>query len=70
MPVMLVKAARFVRGACLQFPLQVHHIRQLHPALADGAVAAVGEKVSDQMAPAKAAGFIKGNGGGAVCGAS
>ena len=26
MPVMPVKAAHFVRGACSQFPLQVHHV--------------------------------------------
>ena len=69
MSVMPVKAARFVRGACSQFPLQVHHVHQLYPALVDGVVVVVGEKVFDQMVPVKAAGLIKGDGGGAVSGA-
>ena len=53
MSVMPVKAARFVRGACSQFPLQVHHVYQLHPALVDGVVVVIGEKILDQMMSAK-----------------
>ena len=70
--VMSVTTAQFVRSAyslCLQSPLQVYHVHQLNPALVDGVVVVVGEKVLDQMMSAKAAGFIKRDGGGAVPGA-
>ena len=48
--------------------LQINHVHQLYPALIDGMIVVVGEKVLDQMVPAKAAGFIKRDGGGAVSG--
>ena len=70
--VMSVTTAKFVRNAhslCLQSPLQIYHVRRLHPSLVDGVVVVVGKKILDQMMSAKAAGFIKRDGGGAVPGA-
>ena len=52
----------------LQFPLQIHHIYQLYPALVDRVVVVVSEKVLDQTVSAKAAGFLEGDGGGAISG--
>ena len=63
--VMSVTTAQFVHSAhslCLQSPLQIYHVHQLHPALVDGVVVVIGEKILDQMMSAKATGFIKRDG--------